>query len=423
MRVEYAQKHSRQLQVTSIQPARKELALMYFEDLLSLSARSTEQISSSYAQGRLDVMKCLSKDLQSLLGLSLPTDSYLAFLKQLQFAITSKASSNMLHFVECDLSDLYALAANTQRFISLIEQSLAVEQQLKIRNFRFRLRVTKNQYLETEKQEISEAFRELNNVGLDNNVLMYILALKKEIAENSEGSFREVIKNECGKEERIGEEWEEEFLENFSFGMTTEDMVCSKLQKQQRKLLTEKDWEKFQVQRMKEKYRNKKKKLKIRAQELSELEKHLNKKNLDIVKDKDEVERLRDAYYKEKNRIKSNNEAKTKLLSDAIFDLSRTFDCSEMQGKISPITETDMLSDISYVSDSDTSFDCGAKSPTSCSCRSEFRTWKLYTKPRRCRSRRSGCAKKSTRCGTTARCCGRAQCCGTAPRTRRSSTF
>ena len=85
--------------------------------------------------------------------------------------------------------------------------------------------------------------------------------------------------------------------------------------------------------------------------------KYLKKKNLDNEKEKSELERLKENYYREKKRITANIEVKAKKLSEAITEITQSIDSSETIGKISPITETDMLSDISYVSDSDTSFD------------------------------------------------------------------
>ena len=87
------------------------------------------------------------------------------------------------------------------------------------------------------------------------------------------------------------------------------------------------------------------------------MEKTLKKKNVDLEKDKQELERQKDAYHREKKRISAAYECKVRKIGEVIAEISTTFETLDEQGKISPITDTDMLSDISYISDSDTSFD------------------------------------------------------------------
>lgn len=355
MKVYFAPKIMKAL-VIFIQHLNKEVNLMHLEDIQSFSLRTTEQISSAYKKARLDSIRQLSIDLSKIFGTAFPSDNYEKILEKLIQAYQSKENIHIIKNIECNLSDLYRLIKDTKKIIELAEQEISQEGKLRLRKFKINVKVQKDRNLEGSKIDIAKLFGAECNSELNDEVTQYVYAIKHELQEFKNKSCEDFSVVDPGFENFI--ESFEEFSSRGTTSMSMQEMLTVKYQRQQKKLIKEKEWEKHEIQILKQQLKNKKKKLKNRVIEQQDMEKLLKKKNLDIEKEKAELDRLKENYYREKKRIQAGYENKSKKLSEFLSELVTSFDNFETVGKISPITETEMFSDISFVSDSDTSFEC-----------------------------------------------------------------
>lgn len=332
-----------------------ESSTMYFEDMVSWNMRSLDE---AYAKGRTDMLKFICDELSKTMKIKISSDSPDEVVKRVFEVFSLKNTSKIVHSIELDFTDLYKLHKDLEKIISLAEQGLADQGKLKIKNFRFDLKIKNNQYLSALKNDIAEAFGNLKEPNIDENTLIYISGLKKEIEDLKESKFDDFIVFDQNLGQSRDETFDYYVKKDINLTFNTQDLMAIKYQRQQKRMTIEKEWNLQEIKQMKEKYRMKVKSLDLRKMEISEYERVLNKKNLDIVKDRHEIERLRDAYYIEKNRILKNYEMKTKKLNETIMELAAMSASSiEGFGKISPLTETELISDISYSSDNDTSFD------------------------------------------------------------------
>ncbi|OMJ81029.1 hypothetical protein SteCoe_18592 [Stentor coeruleus] len=333
-----------------------EISTMHFEDMASLNIRSLDE---AYAKGRSDMLKFICDELSKTMKIKISSDTPDDVVKQIFEVFSLKNTSKIVHFIETDLPDLYKLYKDIEKIISLAEQGLADQEKLKIKNFRFNLKIQNNQYLSSLKTDIAEAFGNITEPNIDENTLIYISGLKKEIEDLKNNKFDDFIIFDQNLGQIRDETFDYYINKDINLTFNTQDIMMLKYQRQQKKMIIEKEWNLQEIKQMKEKYRMKIKNLDLRKLEISEYERVLNKKNLDIVKDRHEIERLREAYYIEKNRILKNYEMKTKKLNETITELAAiSFNSLEGFGKISPLTETELISDVSYSSDNDTSFDC-----------------------------------------------------------------
>lgn len=355
MREEIVNRQLKHLLVNEIQPRSKENFLMHLEDLESLSLQHKLNCEKMYEKGRNDTLASLSKDLYKSLNLSIPTSSYSAFLNTIQSAIIGESNKSLFYSIECESYELYQLIADTEKILNHVEQGNASEGKLKLKQFKFNVKIRKNEYLELEKQQISEVFKEIYEIQLDPDVSHYIAILKQQVRDLENTPLHTEEFENCIEDFK---EYNEKFeISPPSENLCTEEIITIRLQKQQKILIDEKAWEVKIAGHLKEKNRIKQKKLKEKQYELNELERNFKKKNLEIEKERHELDRLKDAYYREKKKISIAMEGKSKKLCEVIGELSENFTSFELMGKVSPITETDMLSDISYMSDCDTSFD------------------------------------------------------------------
>ncbi|OMJ72388.1 hypothetical protein SteCoe_29179 [Stentor coeruleus] len=334
---------------------RKENLSMHSEDL---DRDKQELIDDPYNKGKKDMLKDICDELTKAFKIKVCSDSAQDVVKRISEVFSLKNNSKIIHAVDVDLTDLYKLIKDTEKIVNLNEQGLSNKGKLKLKNFRFDVRVLKSQYVHTMKDELAEAFRGLAEPELDESTILYIEALKKEIVDFKENNFDDFIvldQNLCQNKDETFDLYMERSL---NFNMNTKDIMTLKFQMHNKKMMKENEWKMLEISQLKEKHRNKVKRLDLQKLELLEYERVLNKKNIEIVKDRQEIERLREAYYIEKNRIAKNYEIKSKKLSDTITEITMiSFDSLEGFGKISPITETEMVSDFSYISDNDTSFD------------------------------------------------------------------
>ncbi|OMJ76482.1 hypothetical protein SteCoe_24151 [Stentor coeruleus] len=332
-----------------------ESSTMHLEDIASLNIRSLDE---AYAKGRTDMLKLICDELSKTMKIKISSDSPDEAVKRIFELFSLKSTSKIIHSIELDLSDLYKLNKDIEKIISLVEQGLSDQGKLKIKNFRFDLKIKNNQYLSALKNDIAEAFGNIRELNIDENTLIYISGLKKEIEDLKDTNFNDFIVFDQNLGQSCDDSFDCYIKKDFNLTFNTQDLMTLKYQRQQKRMIAEKEWNLQEIKQMKEKYRMKVKNLDLRKLEISEYERVLNKKNLDIVKDRHEIERLREAYYIEKNRILKNYEMKTKKLNETITELAAiNFNSSEGFGKISPLTETEMIYDVSYSSDNDTSFD------------------------------------------------------------------
>lgn len=333
---------------------------MHLEDIQSFSLRTTEQISAAYSQGRQSTIRQLSIDLSKLFGVAFPSDNYEKILEKLTNAYYSKENIQIIKNIQCNLSDLYRLIKDTQKIVELVELGSSQQGKLRLRKFKINVKVQKDENLEGLKSEIAKMFNNECNPELSNEVTQYVYAIKQELQELKSPSLEDFSVIDPGFD-TLQQDFPE-FTSRGTTSMSTQEILTVKYQRQQKKLIKEKEWEKHEIQIMKQQIKNKKKKLKNRLIEQQDMEKLLKRKNLDIEREKGEIERLRENYYREKKRIQNGYEQKSRKLSEFLNELVASMDNVETVGKISPITETEMLSDISYVSDSDTSFECSSVS-------------------------------------------------------------
>ena len=331
---------------------------MGLEDIESSTYRNLENSKLFYEKGGKDMLLRLSKDLHKNLGVFFPSNSYSALLAKIQGLFSEKSSINFIHSIECKAYDLYNLIKDSEKILSLSEQGLQSQGKLRLKNFKFNVKVLKSGSLTEEKKNISEVFKDIYDLQLDNAVLHYISVIKQRLSEPPETL--------CSTEDYFTYEEPKvdyaDYTDSFDNivvvqNMNTEDIITSRMQRQQKKIIEDKEWEVQEAVNLKEKCRNKHKKLKIKQTELIEQEKVMKKKTLDIEKERHELDRLKDAYYREKKKISSVSELKSRKLCEVISNLKQNFETFETMGKNSPITDMDMLSDISYMSDSDMSFD------------------------------------------------------------------
>lgn len=329
-----------------------EKKLMYIEDIVSYNRISKKIISNSYNQGKKDMLSDITKEISNDLGISLTLDSFEDFIKSLEKLLSPKNKFNSVHSIQCGTYDLYRLIKDSERIINLAEQDLFYEGRVNLNNFKIDLKVKKTQSLQPEKKEIAQAFNDATDTALD-DTSKYILSLKQEI---------EDLKILSAFQIRF-QDFDTKLAENFSenpkptkpiksLGALTKDIILYKNQQKFSKIIQDQEWEKQEVNYIKEKYTKKKEKLKNRKIELLDLEKNLKKRNLEIEKEKDELDRLKEFYYKKKKKISSFIEQKSKKISEAISEIAINFDSIDSIEKVS--TETDITLDISYKSDTDT---------------------------------------------------------------------
>jgi hypothetical protein len=328
-----------------------EKKLMYIEDIVSYNRISKKIISNSYNQGKKDMLSDITKEISNDLGISLPLDSFEDFIKSLEKLLSPKNKFNSVHSIQCGTYDLYRLIKDSERIINLAEQDLFYEGRVNLNNFKIDLKVKKTQSLQPEKKEIAQAFNDATDTALD-DTSKYILSLKQEI---------EDLKILSAFQIRF-QDFDTKLAENFSenpkptkpiksLGALTKDIILYKNQQKFSKIIQDQEWEKQEVNYIKEKYTKKKEKLKNRKIELLDLEKNLKKRNLEIEREKDELDRLKEFYYKKKKKISSFIEQKSKKISEAISEIAINFDSIDSIEKVS--TETDITLDISYKSDTD----------------------------------------------------------------------
>ena len=341
---------------------------MHFEDLRSYALRNDQMIEEFYNKGQRDLLNQLAKDLSSSFGAKF-NPKYEEIIEKLGRLASSKDNLSIIKTVECHVSDLYRLLKDTQRIIQMVEDGISNAGRIKLKKFKLNVRVTPDEVLDSIKDEIVNMFNSSLNEELSNEVTQYITALKRELSEMS-GKTSDFI----GKDQDRDEEFC--FIEPFecepniqylplrsALSMSTNEIISVKYQRQQKQMLKEKEWENKEIKLLKQKYKSKKQILKLKKTEQQETENYLKKKNLEITKEKAEIERIRENYYREKKKIMNNYENKSRKLSEVINELTVTVENPETVGKISPITETEMMSDISFTSDLDASFDSSIGEP------------------------------------------------------------
>jgi DNA repair exonuclease SbcCD ATPase subunit len=341
------------------QHIKKEASSMHFEDLRSYTLRCDQMIEQSYKNGRNDLLKELASDLGKSFGALFPV-KYREIVEKISEIFRSRESLTVVKTVECHVSDLYRMLKDTQRIIQMFEDGISDTGRLKLKKFKINVRVRKDEVLDVLKDDIAEMFKSSLNNEISNEITQYITSLKNEL-KTRETEEEPVIIEPYTPDLLI--DTIDEFHTRGVSSMSMGDMLSLKYQKQQKQLMREKEWENKEIKRLREKCRTKKRNLKLKERQHKESEDYLKKKNLEIVKEKAEIERLRDNYYREKNRIKKNYEDKSRKLSEVINELTVTSENPETVGKISPITETEMLSDISFLSDMDSSFDSSIGEP------------------------------------------------------------
>lgn len=361
MRVYYAPRIMQAL-VINIQQIGKEASKMHLEDMDALSLRSSEQVKASFLRGQASVLTYISNQLSQTFSMPFPSDSCENLMQKLKSVLLQKEDFFLIKTIECSLNDLYRLQSDTEKIISKHEQGLQNEGRLKLRRLKLNIKLLKSESQSSQKDFLSQMFTDFFGTSVNNRVTQYISALQEELKEAKTPNKQEFnfIESNQVFESNFLENLQEyddrpEFTRNSS--MNTQEMIELRFQKQQRRLIKEKEWEKHQILLMKERCQIKKKKIKAKELEQTEIQNHLKKKNLEIEKERQELDRLKNNYYKEKERIKNCHDIKSRKISDAINELASTVDLTETYGKISPITETDAISDISYISDSDASFD------------------------------------------------------------------
>ena len=339
---------------------------MHFEDLRSYALRNDQMIEEFYNRGQQDLLSQLAKDLSSSFGAKF-NPKYEEIIEKLKRLASSKDNLSIIKTVECHVSDLYRLMKDTQRIIQMVEDGVSNAGRIKLKKFKLNVRVAPDEVLDFMKDEIVNMFNSSLNEELSNEVTQYITALKRELSEMS-GKTSEVIGKDQDDEFCFIEPFESEPTIQYlpprsALSMSTNEMISVKYQRQQKQMLKEKEWENKEIKLLKQKYKNKKQILKLKKTEQQETENYLKKKNLEITKEKAEIERIRENYYREKKKIMNNYENKSRKLSEVINELTVTVENPETVGKISPITETEMMSDISFTSDLDASFDSSIGEP------------------------------------------------------------
>lgn len=335
---------------------------MHFEDLQSFSLRNNKLIEDSYNRGKKDLLQQLTKDLSSIFSTNF-NPKYDEIIEKLNRIFCSKDHLSIIKTVECHISDLYRLMKDAQRIIQMVEDGISNEGRIKLKKFKLNVRVTPDDVLDSMKDDIANMFNSSLNGELSNEVTQYITVLKREISEMS-GKTSEFIginqdedKDFCYVEPFEPEPLAQSFIPRSALSMSTNEIISVKYQRQQKQMLKEKEWETKEIKLLKQKYKNKKRLLKLKKTEQQETENYLKKKNIEITKEKAEIERIRENYYREKKKIMYNYESKSRKLSEVINELTLTVENPEILGKISPITETEMISDASFISDIEASFD------------------------------------------------------------------
>ena len=325
---------------------------MYFEDFQSNMVRTFENNEGFYELGQREMISKICKEIHRKTGISLPS-SFDEFIKKTVSIFSGKNNTNTNFSIECDSNILYKILNDTEKLIRQYEEGIKSQGKIKIQDFRFFIKIVKNDYIQAEKQQIASYFSEAHDLSVNESIQQYIISLQKQLEEFRNPDFSDFYElyNEIT-------DFHDDFeIKNFESELSAEEIALLKFQKHQKSLINEKEWEKQEALMMKEKYKSKKKNLNKRKKELSDLETSLKKKNLEVEKEKHELERLKDNYYREKKKIALAFESKAKKITEVITDLSENFENYDNIGKSSPITETDIISDISMISDTDRSFE------------------------------------------------------------------
>jgi hypothetical protein len=358
MKVYYAPRIMQALVIVT-QQIGKEASKMHLEDMDSLFLRHSEQLKSSYERGQRDILSTLSCQLTKTFSVAFPSDSAENLMETLKNVLSNKEDFFLIKNVECSLTDLYRLSKDTEKIIAFVEQGLSFEGRVKLKRLKINVKVVKDVPLDAQKDFLQQMFSDFFGTAANSRVVNYISALQEELKEVKNPKKFEV--NFLDDKDLDRGNLFQQFDDVMAFGckssMNTQEIIELRFQKQQRRLLKEKEWEKHQIYLLKEQVKNKKKRVKAKQLEQLEMEKHLKRKNLDIEKERQELDRLKSNYYREKQRIQASHESKSRKISEVIAELASTLDQTDTYGKISPITETDALSDISYISDCDVSFD------------------------------------------------------------------
>ena len=336
-------------------------SLSSIDDQNPVECNQCSNSDETYEKGRQDMLVHLCETLKKNLGIDLPTDSPNSFIKKLACILVERPCLLKFHVIQCQFQDLLKLYGDLERILDRVQNGVTNEGRVKFGNLKIDVKVQGGAYALNEKQRIATQFDFGEIQASDKNGK--IVELEQEIKELKlrlalPSNFDELELMFMRQIQELPAVEEDFLVCPLAAPGFISDMSTQKYKKQQEKLLQDKDWEKQEALNVKASYHQKKQKLDQKSTDLLELEKQLKKKNLDLEKEKHEVERLKEAYYKEKKRVLISLENKSHMITELISSLSQSLESQENLDKISPITETDMQSDVSsIINDMDISFE------------------------------------------------------------------